>query len=152
MANSTIRIEICFRFRFNQPTTRFSFFFLLQTLRKFFHTIHLAGQENEPSPLFQCQYLNYKLQVKYSSSLSRPGPWKKKFERLIFPTKYVIQKSLKFSHWSSKSSIMPQFTKATQPDQPPIIKNRPPRSFTDVPCDRIIAGRQIVIRKRWNLM
>ena len=35
-------------------------------------------------------------------SLSRPGPWKKKFERLIFPTKYVIPKSLKFSHWPSK--------------------------------------------------
>ena len=27
-------------------------------------------------------------------SLSRPGPWNKKFERLIFPTKYVIPKSL----------------------------------------------------------
>ncbi len=27
---------------------------------------------------------------------------KKKFERLIFPTKYVIPKSLKFSHWPSK--------------------------------------------------
>ncbi len=35
-------------------------------------------------------------------SLSRPGPWKKTFERLIFPTKYVIPKSLKFSHWPSK--------------------------------------------------
>ena len=23
-------------------------------------------------------------------SLSRPGPWNKKFERLIFPAKYVI--------------------------------------------------------------
>ena len=37
-------------------------------------------------------------------SLSRPGPGKKKFERLIFPTKYVIPKSLKFSHWPSKSN------------------------------------------------
>ncbi len=27
---------------------------------------------------------------------------KKKFERLIFPTKYVIPKKLKFSHWPSK--------------------------------------------------
>ncbi len=29
-------------------------------------------------------------------------PGKKKFERLIFPTKYVIPKSLKVSHWPSK--------------------------------------------------
>ena len=37
-------------------------------------------------------------------SLSRPGPWKKKFERLIFPTQYVIPKSLKFGHWLSENS------------------------------------------------
>ena len=29
-------------------------------------------------------------------------PEKKRFERLIFPTKYVIPKSLKFSHWPRK--------------------------------------------------
>ena len=32
-------------------------------------------------------------------------PEKKKFERLILPTKYVIPKSLKFNHWPSKSLI-----------------------------------------------
>ena len=32
------------------------------------------------------------------------GTLKKKFERLIFPTKYVIPKSLKFSQWPSKKS------------------------------------------------
>ena len=38
-----------------------------------------------------------------SHLLTQPS-WtlKKKFERLIFPTKYVIPKSLKFSHWPSK--------------------------------------------------
>ena len=38
----------------------------------------------------------------YCFSLSQ---WtlKKKFERLIFPIKYVIPKSLKFSHWQSKA-------------------------------------------------
>ncbi len=30
------------------------------------------------------------------------GPWKKKSLNFIFPTKYVIPKSLKFSHWPSK--------------------------------------------------
>ena len=35
------------------------------------------------------------LQYVTQYSLSRPGPWKKKFERLIFPTKYGIPKSLK---------------------------------------------------------
>ena len=40
-----------------------------------------------------------------SLSLSRPGPWKK-FERLMFPTKYVIPKSWKFSHWPSKSNLL----------------------------------------------
>ncbi len=35
--------------------------------------------------------------------LTQPmDPEKKKFERLIFPTQYVIPKSLKFSHWPSK--------------------------------------------------
>ncbi len=32
-------------------------------------------------------------------------PEKKEFERLIFPTKYVIQKSLKFSQWLGKIYI-----------------------------------------------
>ena len=31
-------------------------------------------------------------------------PEKQTFERLIFPTKYVILKSLKFSHWPSKAT------------------------------------------------
>ena len=33
---------------------------------------------------------------------SANGPWKKKLERLIFPTQYVIPKSLKFGHWLSE--------------------------------------------------
>ena len=35
-------------------------------------------------------------------SLSEWNPEILKFERLIFPTKYVIPKSLNFSHWTSK--------------------------------------------------
>ena len=35
-------------------------------------------------------------------SLSQWTLKKKPFERLIFPTKYVIPKRLKFSHWPSK--------------------------------------------------
>ena len=63
-------------------------------------------------------------------SLSRPGPWRKKFERLIFPTKYGILKSSKgIRHWLSKfllpvfkgralvdTMIDGHFTKATKLD------------------------------------
>ena len=38
---------------------------------------------------------------------SANGPWKKKMN-FIFPTKYVIPKSLKFSHWLSEI-IVPYF-------------------------------------------
>ncbi len=45
-------------------------------------------------------------------SLSRPGPWDKKFKLDIFPTKHVIPESLKFGHWLS------EFWKNTQTDDP----------------------------------
>ena len=38
-----------------------------------------------------------------TKSHSANGPWKKSLN-FIFPTKYVIPKSLKFSHWPSKKS------------------------------------------------
>ena len=73
----------------------------------------LIGFKNTSFALYQrffLDFINFKVNFwlpQWSGNESSLSQWalKKKFERLIFPTKYVIRKSLKFSHWPSKNRI-----------------------------------------------
>ncbi len=67
--------------------------------------VFVSGRNENHGELYRCQPNCWK-NLGLTVTIRRPkGPWKKKFERLIFPAKYVIPKSLKFSHWPSKLYI-----------------------------------------------
>ncbi len=71
------------------------------------------------------------------------GPWKKSLN-FIFPTKYVLPKSLKFSHWPSKM-IISGYHEPTDF----------PANNTTYPCNNINQGnnnyQSYEVPKSWNL-
>ena len=52
----------------------------------------------KPSSIMEFQFIPSRMRVE----LTQPMDPEKKSLNFIFPTKYVIPKSLKFSHWPSK--------------------------------------------------